>query len=145
MAITKWEPFEGLLNLQDRINRLFEETWAPLTRRTEQAWTPAVDIYEDDKEIVVKAELPDIEEKDVEVNIQDSVLTIKGERKKEREEKKGTYHLIETSYGSFSRSFSLPNNVDTDKASAKYEKGVLKITLPKKEGAKPKKIDIKVH
>ena len=145
MAIIKWEPFEGLVNLQDRINRLFEEAWAPLSKRAERAWSPAVDIYEDEKEIVVKAELPDLEEKDVDVDIQDNVLTIKGEKKQEREEKKGTYHLVETSYGSFSRSFSLPNNVETDKATAKYEKGILKITLPKKEGAKPKKIEIKVH
>lgn len=145
MALIKWEPFESLVNLQDRINRLFEESWAPLTRRGERIWSPAVDIYEDEKEIVVKAELPDIDEKDVEVNIQDNILTIKGEKKQKREEKKGTYHLLETSYGSFSRSFSLPNNVETDKAEAKYEKGILKITLPKKEGAKPKKIDIKVE
>lgn len=143
MAIIKWEPFEGLVNLQDRVNRLFEETWGSLTRREDRGWAPAVDIYEDEKELVFKAELPDVDEKDIEVNITDNLLTIKGEKKREREEKKGTYHLIESSYGSFTRSFSLPNNVDRDKASARYEKGILKITLPKKEGAKPKKIEIK--
>ena len=143
MTLARWDPFRELDLLQERINRLFDEAWLRPARR-ERAFVPAVDIYEDENEIVVKCELPDMNEKDIEVKIENNVLTIKGEKKLERVEKKENYHLIESSYGSFSRSFTLPSNVDADKATAKYEKGVLKITLPKKEEAKPKQIEVKV-
>ncbi len=143
MALVRWDPFKELDLLQDRISRLFDEAWLSPSRRGERTWIPPVDIYETENEIVVKAELPNMDEKDIEVKIENNVLTIKGEKKLEREEKKENYHLIESSYGSFYRSFSLPGNVDADKASAKYEKGVLKITLPKKEEAKPKQIEVK--
>jgi len=145
MAITRWSPFRELEALQDRINRLFGEPWIGSLTKTELAWAPAVNILEEENAVVVKAELPDMNEKDIEVKIDNNVLTIKGEKKMEKEEKKENYHLIESSYGSFSRSFSLPGNLDTDKATAKYEKGVLRITLPKKEEAKPKQIKIKVE
>ncbi len=143
MTLARWDPFRELDLLQERINRLFDEAWLRPVRR-ERGFVPAVDIYEDENEIVVKCELPDMNEKDIEVKVENNVLTIKGEKKLEREEKKENYHLIESSYGSFSRSFTLPSNVDADKATAKYEKGVLKITLPKKEEAKPKQIEVKV-
>jgi len=145
MAITRWSPFRELEALQDRINRLFGETGFSGLPKAELAWAPAVNILEDENAVVVKAELPDMNEKDVEVKIENNVLSIKGEKKLEKEEKKENYHLIESSYGSFSRSFSLHGNLDADKASAKYEKGVLRITLPKKEEAKPKQIKVKVE
>jgi len=146
MALMKWEPLEELTTLHDRIGRLFGETWVPTTRMFGyEVFSPSVDVYENDKELVVKAELPEMNEKDVEVNLENNTLTIRGERKQEFEEKKGTYHVSELTYGSFERSFTLPPNVETEKASAKYEKGVLRITLPKKEGAKPKRIDLKLH
>jgi HSP20 family protein len=143
MDLVRWSPFRELETLQDRITRLFAET-GPV-RKDEISWVPAVDIFEDTDEIVVKAELPSMEEKDVEVKVENNILTIAGKKKLEREEKKEKYHLIESSFGSFSRSFSLPGNVEADKASAKFEKGVLTITLPKKEELKPKQIKINVH
>jgi HSP20 family protein len=102
----------------------------------EKAWQPAVDIFEDEKEIVIKADLPDVKEQDIDVHVEDGQLTLKGERKFEHEEKKENYHRVERRYGSFQRTFGLPENVDAEKIAAKYDKGVLKVTLPKVE--KPK-------
>jgi HSP20 family protein len=145
MAIMRWDPFRELDTLQDRMNRMFDESLFRLRpTRGEALWSPSVDIYEDNNHIVVRAELPDMNEKDVDVSIENNMLTLKGEKKLEREEKKDNYHLIESSWGSFSRSFNLPSTVDADKAEAKFEKGVLRISLPKKEEAKPKQIKVKV-
>jgi len=146
MALVKWTPFRDLMTIQDQINRLFEDS---LHRTDEKglsvpSWQPLVDIYEDGQAIVIKAELPEVDEKDIQVNIEDGTLTIKGERKLEQEEKKENYHRVERFYGSFMRSFDLPTTVDQDDINAAYDKGVLKITLPKKEEVKPKKVDIKV-
>lgn len=146
MAIVRWDPFRELETLQGRMGRLFEEA---LGRPPERdlgvtGWAPAVNIYEDENQIEVTAELPGLEEKDILVNIENNVLTLKGDKKIEREEKKGSYHLVETSYGSFSRSFTLPGTVDQEKIAADYQNGVLKITLPKKEETKPKSISVKV-
>jgi len=146
MAIVRWDPFRELETLQGRMGRLFEEALGRPTERDlgAQGWAPAVNIYEDENQIEVTAELPGLEEKDINVNIENNVLTIKGEKKIEREEKKGSYHLVETSYGSFSRSFTLPGTVDQEKIEANYQNGVLKIGLPKKEETKPKSISVKV-
>jgi len=146
MAIERWDPFRELENLQGRMGRLFEEALGrPMGREpSDGLWAPAVDIMEDEHNILVKAELPDIDEKNVEIKVEDNVLTLRGEKKLEREEKKENYHLIESSYGSFSRSFTLPGTVEQDKISAKYDKGVLRVTLPKKEETKPKTVKIQV-
>lgn len=144
MALTRWDPFRDLDVLQDRMNRLFDD--AGRGWRTEPAstttWSPSVDIFETEGEIVVKAELPGMDRKDVVLNLENNVLTLKGERRFEKETKEENYHRIERSYGSFSRAFSIPATVDEEKIRADYKDGVLKIVLPKKEQAKPKQIRI---
>ena len=107
-------------------------------------WAPSVDVYEDEEKLVIKAELPEMNQKDIEVHVEENQLTITGERKLEKEEKKEKYHKIERSYGTFSRSFTLPSTVDQDKIKAHYDRGVLKIELPKKEETKPRHIAIDV-
>ncbi len=152
MAIVKWTPqrawapFQDLLTIQDRINNLFEDT---LGLKDDQSlatttWRPLVDIFEDDQAITIKAELPEMDEKDIQIDLDNNMLTIKGERKLEKEEKKESYHRVERFYGSFQRSFELPATVDREKISASYDKGVLKVTMPKKEESKPKKVQIEV-
>jgi HSP20 family protein len=147
MAIIRWEPFRELVTSQDAFNRLFNETVSRFFDTSELAtrtWTPAVDIYETDHDVVLKAELPGIDPKDVEVRVEDGSLYLKGERKFEKEVKEQNYHRVERSYGSFVRSFPLPASVDADKAQAEYKHGVLTLTLPKREEAKPKTIKINV-
>jgi len=107
-------------------------------------WTPSVDISETDGEYQIKAEIPDVKKEDVKVTLEDGVLTIQGERKHEKEEKGKKYHRIERSYGSFVRTFSLPDVIDEEKVKAEFKEGVLNLTLPKSEKAKPKAIDVKV-
>jgi HSP20 family protein len=131
--------------LQDRMNRLFEDAGRGL--RTDEpvsttTWSPAVDIFETEGDIVVKAELPGMERKDISLHLENNVLTLRGERRFEKETKEENYHRIERSYGGFSRSFSIPSMVDEEKIRADYKDGVLKIVLPKKEQAKPKQIRI---
>jgi HSP20 family protein len=147
MAIVRWEPFRDLVTTQDNFNRLFNETFRSLFDRTEsgvQTWAPAVDIYEDDQNLVLKAELPGFDPKDVEVRIEDGTLYLKGQRKFESDVKKENYHRIERSYGSFARTFSLPGSINADSVKAEYKDGVLTLTMPKKEEAKPKTIKIQV-
>lgn len=146
MAITKWDPFRDIMVLRDRMNRLFEDLVS--SPRLEESdiiqsnWSPAVDIYETENELVLTAELPGVDEKEVEIKVEDNTLSLKGERKFEKETREENYHRIERAYGSFSRSFSLPNYVDQDKISAEYENGLLKIHLPKKPEVKPRKVKI---
>lgn len=146
MAITKWDPFRDIMVLRDRMNRLFEDLVS--SPRFEESdiiqsnWSPAVDIYETENELVLTAELPGVDEKDVEIKVEDNTLSLKGERKFEKETREENYHRIERAYGSFSRSFSLPNYVDQDKINAEYENGLLKIHLPKKPEVKPRKVKI---
>ncbi len=147
MAIVRWEPFRDLVASQDRFNRLFNESFSRLFGEEEgnlRAWTPAVDIFENDNNIVLKAELPGVDPKDVEVRVEDSTLYLKGERKFEKEVKEENYHRIERSYGSFARSFSLPGTIDSEKVQAEYKDGLLTLTIPKREEAKPKTIKINV-
>ena len=145
MAIVRWEPFRDLVTEQDRLNRVFNETFSRFFDEGEgglQGWSPAVDIFETDNSVVVKAEMPGVDPKDIEARIQDGTLYLKGERKFKNEVKKENYHLVERSYGSFTRSFILPTSVDSDNVKAEYKDGVLTLTLRKKEEAKPKIIKI---
>ena len=145
MAISGWDPFRDLSVLQERMNRLFED--AGRTYRGDEAsatttWSPAVDIFETENDIMVKAELPGIERKDITLNLDNNVLTLKGERKFEKETRQENYHRIERSYGGFSRAFSIPAIVDEEKIRADYKDGILSIALPKKDQVKPKEIRI---
>jgi len=145
MAITRWDPFRDLGLLQDRMNRLFDDAgrgWRADEPSATTPWSPAVDIYETENEILVQAELPGVDRKDITLNLENNVLTLKGERRFEKETKQENYHRIERSYGAFSRSFSIPASVDDEKIRADYKDGILKIALPKKELVKPKQIKI---
>ena len=142
--------FRDLMTLQDRMNRLFESTLPRLRGDGEDqeffgAWAPAVDIYETDQAIVLKADLPDISPNDVEIRVEDNVLYLKGERKMEKEVKQESYHRVERSYGTFSRSFALPHTVSSENIGADYKNGVLRISMPKREESKPKQIKISIH
>jgi HSP20 family protein len=145
VGITRWDPFRDLSILQERMNRLFED--AGRGYRGDEAaatttWSPAVDIFETENDIMVKAELPGIERKDITLNLDNNVLTLKGERKFEKETRQENYHRIERAYGGFSRAFSIPAIVDEEKIRADYKDGILTIALPKKEQVKPKQIKI---
>jgi HSP20 family protein len=152
MAIVRWEPFRDLVSLQERMNRLFDESFRSRGASAGQeddwalggSWAPPVDIFEETGNIVLKAELPGIDAKNVDVRVENNVLTLRGERKFDQEVKKENYHRVERSYGSFSRSFTLPNVVDTENIKAEYKDGVLRVVLPKREEAKPKQIAINV-
>lgn len=151
MPMLPWKKKEdesGLLSLQRQVNRLFEDFFGrgffSLEPFGREPWGVALDVAETNDALIVKAELPGVDPKDVDISISGDVLTIKGEKKQEKEEKGTTYHRIERSYGSFSRSLLLPTPIDTDKIEAKYDKGVLEITLPKKPEAKTKTIQIQV-
>ena len=148
MAIVRWEPFRDLVTTQDRFNRLFNDAFSRAGGERSlgvSEWTPAVDIYETDQSVVLKAELPGIDPKDVEIRVEDGTLWLKGERKFEKEVKEEGYRRIERQYGSFVRSFPLPATVDSEKATAEYKDGVLNLTLPKREEAKPKTIKVVAH
>jgi HSP20 family protein len=142
MTLTKWDPFKDLLTLQDRMNRLFDESVRNVKTGDEALssaiWSPAVDIYETDDEVVVKAELPEVNQKDIDIQIENNTLTLRGERKFNKETKKENFHRIERSYGTFSRSFTLPGTIDQEKINADYKDGILKISMPKREETKPK-------
>jgi HSP20 family protein len=144
-VLTRWDPFREFVTLQDRMNRLFRDSF-PEGREealTTTSFAPPVDVYEDEHNISLKIEVPGIEEKDIDVRIENNTLTVHGERKFEKEEKEENFRRVERQYGSFTRTFTLPTTVDAEKVSANYDKGVLKIQLAKKAEAKPKQI--KVH
>ncbi len=141
MALARWTPWRELEEMQRTLGRLLGEAGVPATE--EGVWLPAVDIRETDDALIVAAELPGIERKDVKVDIKDGVLTISGERKYEKEADEENVHRMERVYGRFSRSFSLPSNVDVDKVEAKLENGVLTVRLPKKETARARSVEIK--
>ena len=146
MAITRWDPFRDLGILQERMNRVFEDAavrgWKNDEPSATTSWSPAVDIYETDSEIMVQAELPGIDRKDIALQLENNVLTLKGDRRFEKETNQENYHRIERSYGAFSRAFTIPTIVDEDKIRADYRDGILKIALPKKEQVKAKQIKI---
>jgi len=148
MAIVRFEPIRDLLSLQDRMNRMFDESYRGRSVENDWglggSWAPAIDIYEQDNNIVLKAELPGVDPKDVDIRIENNVLTLKGERKIEDEIKQENYHRVERAYGGFTRSFTLPSTVDTTNVKADYKDGVLRITLPKREEAKPKQIQVDI-
>ena len=145
-TITRWEPFRNLTSFQEQMNRLVEDAF--LRGRADDsaltAWAPAVDIYETQDELVVKADLPAVNERDLDVRVENNMLTIRGERKFEREVSEDSYLRVERAYGSFSRSFSLPNTVNTDAIKAEYRNGVLTVRMPKREESKPKQIKVSI-
>jgi len=146
-VLTRWEPFREFSTLQDRMNRLFRESFNESGRDESlvaSSFAPAVDVYEDEHNVALKVEVPGIDEKDIDIRVENNLLTVHGERKIEKEEKEENYRRVERQYGGFTRTFTLPNTVDTDNVQATYDKGVLKITLPKKAEAKPKQIKVNV-
>jgi HSP20 family protein len=147
MALVKYNPLRELRTMQEQMNRLLNVSWnhdVAGEDMREGIWQPPVDIYETVDSIVIKAELPDVDQKDIDVRIEDNTLTLRGERRHEDEVKKENYHRIERYFGTFQRSFSLPATVDQENVAAVCEKGVLTITLPKKEDTRPKQINIAV-
>jgi len=150
MTLVRWEPFQNLASIQNRMNRIFEDAFQGPRSGAEDDWAlggnwaPAVDIFEQDGNIVLKAELPGVDAKDVDIRVENNILSLRGERKFSSDVKRESYHRVERAYGSFSRSFTLPSVVDTEKIKADYKDGVLQVTLPQKEEAKPKQISISV-
>ncbi|HKW85529.1 MAG TPA: Hsp20/alpha crystallin family protein [Nitrospiraceae bacterium] len=148
MTLVRWDPFRELEEMSNRLNRIFDR---PVLRNsngkealTIADWVPSVDISETDTEYLIKAELPEVKKEDVKVTLQDGVLTIQGERRQEKEEKDKKFHRVERSYGSFVRSFTLPDYVDDAKVKAEFKEGILNLHLPKSERAKPKAIEVRV-
>jgi HSP20 family protein len=145
--ITRWDPFREFVTIQDRMNRLFRDSYAPEGREealTTATFAPPVDVYEDEHNVTLKIEVPGIDEKDIDVRIENNTLTVHGERKFEKEEKEENYRRVERQYGSFTRTFTLPTTVDHENVQADYDKGVLKVKLVKKAEAKPKQIKVNV-
>jgi HSP20 family protein len=141
--LTRFEPFRDLVSLQNQMNRVFQD-WGRGSDEllTSGTFVPPVDIYEDEHNITLKLEVPGIQEKDLDIQLENNTLTVKGERKFETEEKEENFHRIERRYGSFVRSFTLPNTVDPENVQASYENGIVKITLAKRAEAKPKQIKV---
>lgn len=148
MSMVRFDPFRDLATMQDRINRMFGDAYTrrqddDLTQRGD--WFPAVDIYETaNQEIVLKAELPGLSREDIDLRVEHSTLTLRGERKRDTAVADEQYHRVERSYGAFSRSFSLPSRIDTEKVRADFKDGVLAITLPVKAEARPRQIQVEV-
>jgi HSP20 family protein len=142
-VLTRFEPFREVATLQDRINRVFRDSYSAQTEDetlTTSRFAPAVDVYEDEHNVTLKIE----DEKDIDISLENNTLTVHGERKIEKEEKEENYRRVERQYGSFTRTFTLPTTVDSENVSATYDKGVLKVSLPKKAEAKPKQIKVNV-
>jgi HSP20 family protein len=142
--LTKWEPFSDLVSLRDDMDRFFETFFGQHPEDREGFWTPILDIEESNGNIVVKAEIPGMEKDEIKVSVRNNMLSISGERKQEIETKDKTFHRIERSYGKFSRTITLPSEVDADKIKAAYKDGVLNIILPKPESMKPKQIEVEI-
>lgn len=146
MAIVKYNPFRELRTMQDQMNRMLDMAWNREfgEELKEGVWQPPVDIYEDEQSVVIKAEVPDVDQKDIEVRIENNTLTLKGERKHSSEIKKENYYRVERYFGQFQRSFSLPQSINQEKVQATCEKGILTITLPKRDEVKPKQISVEI-
>jgi len=136
MSLSHFDPLASLRLFEDAFTRMVNEP------RATRPWSPAVDVYETENELVLKADLPEVEPKDIDVRVENQTLTISGERKFEKEHEGKGYHRIERAYGSFTRSFSVPNTFNTDQIAAEFKNGVLSVKLPKKEAAKPRQIKI---
>ncbi len=148
MALTRWNPFRGLVSVPQEVDRLFDDFFGRFPVELNGGagtWSPAVDVSEDKDNIYFTVEIPGMSKEDVKITLQDNILTIRGEKKQEMEKKDAKYHRLERSYGSFTRSFSLPTGVVPDKIKAQYKDGLLKVTLPKAEQVKPKEIPIAVE
>lgn len=147
MAIVRYNPFRDLRAMQEQMNHLLDMAWSRDTGEElrEGVWHPPVDIFETEDAVIIKAELPGIEQKDIEVKIEDGTLVLRGERKHDEEIKKENYHRVERYYGQFQRSFSLPNAINQEKVKATCDKGVLTIILPRREEKKPKQINVEVE
>jgi HSP20 family protein len=147
-TLIRWEPTRELSTLRGRMDRLFNEalgrTWGSEEGLATGVWVPPVDVFETPESIVLKADLPDVKKDEVDISIENNTLTIKGERKMEKETTEKNFYRCERSYGAFTRSFTLPPTVETEKAEAAFENGVLTLTLPKREESKPKQIKVKV-
>ena len=147
-VLTRWDPFREFTTLQERMNRLVRDQYRAEGGSEESLTTtnfaPPVDVYEDEHSITLKIEVPGIDEKDIDVRIENNTLAVHGERKFEKEEKEENFHRVERQYGSFTRSFTLPSTVDPDQVRANYDKGILRISLAKKAEAKPKQIKVNV-
>lgn len=147
--LIRWDPFKEMDDLQKRLTSMFGLSPTRLTDGRQETmtvaqWSPVVDVTEDDKEYLIKAELPEVKKEDVKVTVENGVLTLSGERKFEKEEKSRKYHRIERSYGSFTRSFSVPDDADESKVFAEFKDGLLTVRLAKSEKARPKSIEVKV-
>ena len=145
MVITRWDPYRDVVTLQDRINRMFGDSLARsgVEEGTYGAWTPPVEIFEKEDTLVLRAELPGMLQEDIELHVENGVLTLKGEKRRETDVKEESIHRAERYFGTFVRTFSLPTTVDVDKIRAGYKDGVLEVVLPKADTAKPKRIEIK--
>jgi len=143
--ITRWDPFRDMATLQGRLNQLFADYGRGTDELTTTGFVPPVDIYEDEHNVTLKLEVPGIEEKDLAIRVANQTLTVRGERRFEQEEKEENFHRIERRYGTFTRTFTLPQTVDSEALKASYEHGVLTLTLPKKEAAKPKQIKVEIN
>ena len=144
-TLSRFEPFRGASALQEQINRLFGDVFEGVNGESNlTAWAPAVDIYETEHELVVKADLPDVDAKDLDIRVENNVLTIRGERKFEKKVNEQNYLRVERAYGAFARSFSLANTVNSENIKADYQNGVLTLVVPKREEAKPKQIKVNV-
>ncbi|MFQ5658260.1 MAG: Hsp20/alpha crystallin family protein [Candidatus Methylomirabilales bacterium] len=148
MAVTRWDPFQDLISLQERMNRLFDQTVARSCGErgggVGGTWAPAVDIYETADSVVLNAELPGLSKDDIDIQVRDHVLTLRGERRLEKEGKQENYLLVERAYGSFQRAFTLPPSIQADKIRAVFKSGVLEVSIPKGDEARPKQIKIEV-
>jgi HSP20 family protein len=138
MSLSHFDPLTNLRLFEDAFNRILSEPSAG------RPWSPAVDIYETENELVFKADLPEVDQKQIDVHVENQTLTVSGERQFEKDEKQKGFHRIERSYGRFTRSFAVPNTFDTEKIAASFKNGVLTVTLPKKEAAKPRQIKVEV-
>jgi len=144
-TLNRWEPFRGAAALQEQVNRLFGNVLEHSGEESNlTSWAPAVDIYETEHELVVKADLPEVDPKELDIRVENNLLTIRGERKFEKKVNEDNYLRVERAYGSFSRSFSLANTVNAEAIKADYQNGVLTLTIPKREEAKPKQIKVNV-
>jgi HSP20 family protein len=144
-TLNRWEPFRGAATLQEQVNRLFGNVLEHSGEESNlTSWAPAADIYETEHELVVKADLPEVDPKELDIRVENNLLTIRGERKFEKKVAEENYLRVERAYGSFSRSFSLANTVNSEAIKADYQNGVLTLTIPKREEAKPKQIKVNV-